>query len=155
MGISLHDQRLDKGKWYKWQDMLAKVAHFTIVNATIENFAPPDKEPDYKPTLWLRNAAGVDEEKGFGMNVGIRTIMEEEMGDNSDQWIGRTIELRVEKTPYEGKIVNCLRLYVPELVAPPAPAAPPAIDVTQQYPDAPADPLGESPPLPVDDVPFD
>jgi hypothetical protein len=41
------------------------------------------------------------------------------------------------------------------LVAPPAPAAPPAIDVTQQYPDAPADPLGESPPLPVDDVPFD
>ena len=66
------------------------------------------------------------------------------MGTESDNWVGRTIELRPEKTHYKGELVDCIRTYPAQAQAAPAPA-----------PQAPAPaPAAQAPAGFDDDLPF-
>lgn len=169
---STRDPRLNKSKWYKWEDMQGHSAQFVIETTSIENYAPPGKEEDWKQTLWLQG-----ESKGFGLNVTNSMILETEWGDNEDSaWHGKVIELHIEQTTYEKKRVNCLRLYIPGAVHPecrppqyvqqvaqpvqqqsviPAqqPAPSPALTPDPQ-PQPPQEPEGFEMPPPDDGVPF-
>lgn len=138
MGINLNDPRLSSSKWFKWQDMPEGMqsAIFTIEAVSLDNYAPEGQKEKWKITLWF-----VGFEKGFGLNVGNGDQVKTLLGEDTDAWVGQQIVLAIERTMFEGSMVNCLRVHPVQQPQQPAPAPAP---VQQPAPQAavPAEPAG-------------
>ena len=52
-------------------------------------------------------------------------ILAEEFGDDSEDWLGKVVEIYPDKTTFAGKLVSCLRLRAP---------TPPSTDVDEDVP---------------------
>lgn len=80
----------------------------------IERFEQESEMPDgtKKPAVYFngRNA-------GLILNKTNATVLESMLGAETDNWIGKTIDLRVEKVSFQGSMVDGVR------VAPPAATA--------------------------------
>jgi hypothetical protein len=61
------------------------------------------------------------------------TTIAEALGRDYTQWVGRTIELRPEKTMYQGQLVDCIRCHVQAAAAP----VPPGGGISEMSSDVP------------------
>ena len=146
MGFNPNDPRLKKSKWLGWEDLVQPVMQFRVNNVTIENYAAEGQQQDLKLTLHLDGAPMRSDgtmPKPLGLNATNREVLMEAWGeDDTDTWIGQIVELRIEKTNFQGKRVNCIRTYPTQ----------PAAQVAQPQQPAPSpatspDPAGPGPNL--------
>ena len=105
----------------------------------IKRFDPKVEMTDgaLKPAIYFENKPA-----GLILNKTNATVMASLHGAETDQWIGKLIDLRVEKVNFQGQMMDGIRIGAASQGAP-TQAAPPA-------PTAPASPAYEA----EDDVPF-
>jgi len=58
-------------------------------------------------------------EKGLVLNKTNATLIADSYGDDTDRWQGKKIILYPDKTQFNGRIVPCLRVRLPERPLPP------------------------------------
>ncbi len=121
-------------KYVSAGDLHGQPARLTIASVRKEEIGQGD-DKQVKPVIGF---AGKD--KGLACNRVNWKAIAKGYGDESDNWIGKTIELFPTTTEYKGEIVDCLRVRIPAVAPAPAPAP---------------DPVPESaPPDGGDDIPF-
>ena len=54
------------------------------------------------------------ENKAYTMNVSTQKVLIEQYGEDTKNWIGKPLEVSIERKPINGKIVNILYLLPPE-----------------------------------------
>jgi hypothetical protein len=118
------------------------------VTATVQSVAMEDMGDDgKKPVVRFVGAS-----KGLVLNMTNANVLIEAYGDDTDNWLGRQIELYPARTEFRGKIVDAVRVRMPAgaVAAPPAPAP---VMVAQPATPA-ANPLDQSAPIegPVDSI---
>ena len=101
------------------------------ITATISEVKMEDVGDDHKPVVYFRGA-----QKGLVLNKTNGYSIGDIYGDDTDNWIGRKITLFPDKTSYQGKRVDCVRVKGPsdngtQQSAPPSPP-PPARTVSDE-----------------------
>lgn len=76
------------------------------VRVTIERIVMETLDGEDKPVVYF---AG--KKKGFVLNRVNSYTLADALGPETDGWIGKQIKLRPEKTQYQGKQVDCLRVH--------------------------------------------
>jgi hypothetical protein len=92
-------------RFLKAADLNGRVAIYTVHSASFEDLG---REKERKPVVWFKES-----NKGLVLNVTNWNSVEELYGDNTDQWLGKPIELYPTKTSFGGKRVDCIRLRQP------------------------------------------
>ena len=93
-----------KSKWLKASDCNGDVSA-TIDRIANEDVAGDGKPDGYKWTCYFREL-----EKGLVLNVTNIRALESAFGDDSDDWVGKRVVLFSMPVPYQGKIVQGVRL---------------------------------------------
>jgi len=71
--------------------------------------------PDnFKPCLYFR-----DKSKGMVLNKTNAFLLKSVLGNETEEWYGQTVSIYVDQTQYQGRMVPCLRLRIPEPQASP------------------------------------
>ena len=93
------------------------------VRATISGCVLEDLGDSRKPALSFQGRS-----KQLVINKTNGSLLAAWFGDDTDQWTGREIEIYADKAPMQGRIVDCLRVRLPQQPAAPfqAPAQPAA-----------------------------
>ena len=136
MGIKMNDAF--PSKWLKADDLQGRP-----VKAVIQETLMEDIGDDHKPVIYFRG-----KEKGLVCNKTNFESIAMDLGDDTDLWVGQTIELYPARTNYAGKTVPCVRVRMPAGVAPPPRQAAPAIRREEPPPND-----GHNAPID-DDIPF-
>ena len=71
------------------------------------------KDEDPKPVIYFRGG-----KKGLVCNQTNAAVLALNFGDDTDGWIGKTVILYPTKTQFAGKLVDALRLRLPEISTP-------------------------------------
>jgi hypothetical protein len=79
-----------------------------IVAAKVETPKLPHGESEEKLTLTFEG-----EKKKLVINRTNFDVIAEALGDDTDNWLGETIQLYADKTRLGGKVVPCVRVRVP------------------------------------------
>lgn len=135
-------------KYISAEDLNSRSWIMTIASVSIEMIG----ESDQKPVVHFQNA-----HKGFPLNkTNARQISSILGSDETDQWIGRQIELYPTTTEFRGDIVTCVRVRpapvpgnMPQVQGTDVP--PPVLAQPLSAPAAPQD-IGAT--LPDDEIPF-
>lgn len=101
-------------KYLKTTDLQGKRAKVTMAFVQSEKLGD-----EQKPVLYF---AG--KEKGLVLNVTKWNSIADLYGDESDDWTGKVIVLAPGKTTYQGKRVDCIDIYPPDVAGTTVPAAP-------------------------------
>ena len=88
----------------------------TIRTLTIEDLG----DGQHKPCLYF-----INKEKGLILNKTNALIMAVSLGDESDAWLGKEIELFTEMKQFQGKLVQGISVRVPDQPPAPEPMAKP------------------------------
>lgn len=107
-------------KYLKSAEVEGRTYVLTIANIAFENVG---EDQDDKPVLHFQGA-----QKGMVLNRTNAAVLEWLYGDETNNWIGKQIELFTEMTTYMGKPVLGLRLRGPNAPAATPSAAAPAPD---------------------------
>ena len=91
-------------KWLKAADFRGRP-----VVATIEDVEMEKVGDDTKPIIYFRG-----KEKGLCLNKTNASVIVEDYGDDTRLWKGKSLEMFPDKTSFQGKIVACIRVRVPE-----------------------------------------
>ena len=110
------------GSLLKAADLQGQPRKVTVSGVSLQDF--PDQ-----PTKIVLSFKNTDKE--LVLNKTNYGMLAASMGSESDNWVGRTIELRPEKTQYKGDIVDCIRTYPAQAQAAPAAAPQPPAPATQ------------------------
>lgn len=91
--------------------------HQGAVTVTIRGMAIEDVgDGETKPVLYFSEA-----KKGMVLNVTNARIIAQVLGDDeTDNWVGQQITLGVTSVPFQGKLVDAIRVQQPIAVAAPA-----------------------------------
>lgn len=128
-------------KYLKAADLQGQRVSLTINHVMEENVGKEDK-PDHKPVAYF-----IGHQKGLALNKTNGEQVAAMYGDDTDHWQGKQIELFTQKVPFNGQMVDAIRI-----------APPPNLPMTgQPMPDG--RPVLDTPPAqnsdPMDDpVPF-
>lgn len=126
-------------KYVRANDLNGQAVRVTIEDCRLEHF-----DDESKPLL-----AFVGKQKGLLLNKTNAGLLAAAMGDETDDWRGREVELYPDRVMFQGRMVDAVRLRVPR-PAQPAPA--------QQSPMQPAQAASMAAQAPVSapaDQPFD
>ena len=129
-------------KYLKTADLGGRSVRVTIDRFEIEEVVDGDR----KPCLYF---AGKD--KGIVLNRTNADMICSAYGEETDNWLGQVIELYPDKTRFQGKMVDCIRVRVPKIaketvIQPQRPTAP--LPQNGGYSDR------NPPPITDEDVPF-
>ena len=102
-------------KWLKAADFKGRGVIATIDDVEMEKVGD-----DSKPIVYFRG-----KEKGLCLNKTNASVIVEDYGDDTRLWKGKPIEMFPDKTSFQGKMVACIRVRVPET---PEDEAPPEAD---------------------------
>ena len=107
-------------RFLKAQDVMGRPVRATISGCTLEDLGDARK-----PALSFQGRS-----KQLVINKTNGSLLAAWFGDDTDQWTGREIEIYADKAPMQGRIVDCLRVRLPQqqaaFQAPAQPAAAPA-----------------------------
>lgn len=117
MGLNSND--VFPSKYLRAGDLRGRGAKVIIKSVKIEEVGQK-REP--RPVAYFEN-----KEKGVVINKTNWNSIAHVYGDDTDGWLGHTIELYPSETTFNGDIVECIRIRVPS-VPPKAPPAPVRID---------------------------
>jgi hypothetical protein len=79
-----------------------------IVAAKVETLKLPHGESEEKLTLTFEG-----EKKKLVINRTNFDVLAEALGDDTDDWLGETVQLYAEKTRFGAKVVPCVRVRIP------------------------------------------
>jgi hypothetical protein len=106
-------------KYIKVEDLQGRRVALTIDRVKVEEIGQGD-DKDVKPVVYF-----VGKGKGLALNRINATTISEILGtDETDEWHGRRIVLHPDKTMYQGKRVDCIRVAPAPKAAPGAAAQP-------------------------------
>lgn len=92
-------------KYLKAADLSGRQIKVQIESATKEKMADGGEE---KPVIYF-----VGKDKGLVVNRTNATLLIEVLGDDCEAWKGHTIELSTQRVPFQGKMVDGIRVRVP------------------------------------------
>ena len=95
--------------YLKASDLQGKLVKVKIQGCTVEDIGD-----DKKPVLRFSGKA-----KGLALNKTNAGIIASAYGQETDGWNGKEIELRPDKTQFQGQLVDCIRVQVPAVAAGP------------------------------------
>ena len=125
------------GQYVKAADLQGRAITATIENVLMEDMGDDGK----KPVVHFQGAS-----KGLVLNMTNANRLIEAMGDDTDNWVGKQIELYPDRAEFRGKIVDAVRVRMPAgAVA--ATAAPAPAPVAQPAPQPAGNPLDQSAPI--------
>ena len=115
-------------KFIKEADLQGKPQVLTMARITVE--AMEQSGSDTKPVVYFQGA-----KKGLALNVTNKNVLVLLYGAETDNWIGKQIELYPSQTDFRGEVVACIRCRAPGAigalgaapVAAPLPIATPAV----------------------------
>jgi hypothetical protein len=93
-----------ENRYYKAADLGGSARRATIAGCEVEDLG----EGEHKPVLRF-----VDKPKGVVLNRTNAEILASLLGPETTAWVGREIELYPDKTMFNGRMVDCLRVRVP------------------------------------------
>lgn len=105
----MHFNDAFKGKYLKAADLGGKVRRYTVQSHGWEEVGG-----EKKPVLRFDR-----EDRGFVLNITNGTILKEEWGPDLDDWEGKDVLLKPDKTDFKGERVDCIRVAVPPRKGPP------------------------------------
>ena len=91
------------GKWLKPEDVGKSLR--TVISDVTEEEIGQGEDKKTKLVIWLN-----DTEKGLVLNKTNGNALAEILGDETDDWAGKKIVLRVEKVNFQGKSVPGIRV---------------------------------------------
>lgn len=94
-------------KWLKASDLQGRAHKVVIGDVVMEDVGDGEK-----PLLYFKG-----KKKGLVLNKTNAEVIASYFGDEMDMWSDREIEIYPDKTHYQGKLVDCIRVRVS---APPA-----------------------------------
>ena len=94
-------------KFLKAADLKGHTVPVVIDCVVVEEVGNPDK-PEQKPVLYFQG-----KDKGIVLNKINSTTISDAYGEETDDWSGKSLSLYPDKTPFNGKIVDCIRLRTP------------------------------------------
>ena len=97
-------------KYLKTADLQGRAVRVTIERFEIEEVGDGDR----KPVLYFAN-----KDRGIVLNRTNADTVSAAYGEETDEWIGQTIELYPDKTRFAGKMVDCIRVRVPRVATAP------------------------------------
>jgi hypothetical protein len=95
--------------YLKAADLQGKLVKVKIQAVTVEDIGD-----DKKPVIRFTGKA-----KGLALNKTNAGIIASAYGQETDGWTGKEIELRPDKTQFQGQLVDCIRVQVPAVPADP------------------------------------
>jgi hypothetical protein len=95
-------------KWLKAADLAGKSAVLKVATATMEELKAPDGSRDTKLVVRFANTS-----KALVVNKTNLHALGEALGDNTEAWIGQTIEAYPTRVSMGGKEVDAIRLRKP------------------------------------------
>lgn len=93
-------------KFLKASDLHGKEVRVEIFDVRMEDVAGDGSEE--KPVVYFK-----DKQKGLVLNKTNAGKLEVHFGDDTDDWLGKTILIYPDVTQFQGKTVDCLRVRVP------------------------------------------
>lgn len=102
-------------KFLKAADLQGRIAKVTIRTVLMEEIGDGN-EKKRKPILYFQG-----KERGVVLNRTNASLIAHFYGQDTDQWIGKEIELFTDMVPFQGRMVEALRVRVPR--GSPQPAA--------------------------------
>jgi hypothetical protein len=107
----------------KAADLENKPINLTIERVVMEQVGQ-GADADDRPCVYFTDSPFKfkDGTKGWVLNVTNSKMIGAYYGDDTDNWIGKPVQIYPDKTSFGGNIVDCLRV---RIVAPAPPAAPP------------------------------
>lgn len=89
--------------YLKAADLKGKVVKVKIKAVTVEDIGD-----DKKPVIRFEGR-----DRGLALNKTNAGIIASAYGQETDNWNGKEIELRPDKTQFQGQLVDCIRVQVP------------------------------------------
>ena len=105
-------------KYLKAADLQGRNIAVQISGVQMEDVGSDDK-PERKPVVYFSGA-----KKGLVLNKTNALTISEVFGPETDNWLGVKVQLFATRVPFQGRMVDAIRLTVPR--EPPAGAAKPA-----------------------------
>ena len=94
-------------KWLKADDLQGREVKVQIQSCTLEQVSDgEDKET--KPVLYFTG-----KQRGLMMNKTNAARIADAYGDDTDGWVGKDVILFPDKTSFQGRIVDCIRVRTP------------------------------------------
>ena len=116
--------KLFPSKYLASDDLNGKTVTVKIDRVVMEEVG---QQKDWKPVIYFQKA-----KKGMVLNRTNGNMIASEYGDDSDLWRGKTVLLRAEKVSFQGKLMDGLRIHIPD--QPAVPEEPPAPDDQDEPP---------------------
>lgn len=95
-------------KYLKAADLQGRTIRATIEKIGIEDLSGEGKPGETKPVLYFR-----DRKKLLVLNKTNGMTLAQALGDDTDSWIGKEIEIFPTQTQMQGNVVSCLRVKLP------------------------------------------
>ena len=95
--------------YLKASDLKGKLVKVKMKAVTVEEIGD-----DKKPVIRFEGR-----DKGLALNKTNAGIIASAYGQETDAWNGKEIELRPDKTQFQGQLVDCIRVQVPAQAAGP------------------------------------
>lgn len=89
--------------WLKSADLQGRAVQVQISHVTEEDIGD-----GVKPVLYLQGKV-----KGVVLNKTNASMIANSYGDETEAWEGKPLEIYPDKTQFQGKIVDCIRVRVP------------------------------------------
>ena len=100
-------------KYLKAADLNGNAVKVIIETVELEDVVGQGKEHDYKAVFFFQG-----KQKKFVCNKTNGQVIAETYGDDTEAWQGKELELYPDKTSFQGKLVDCIRVRIP---VPPGP----------------------------------
>ncbi len=94
-------------KYIKAADLQGRRVSVTISHVTVENVGKEDK-PENKPVVYFTG-----KDKGLVLNKTNGEQISSMYGDETDTWLDKVIELFTQKVPFNGQMVDAIRVAPP------------------------------------------
>lgn len=129
-------------KYLKAEQLQGKSVTLTIAGCTMDEIG---QEKERRPVVHFKGT-----ELGLVLNKTNGGMIAAYYGDETDDWIGQKLEIYPDKTQFQGKIVDCIRVRKPIEQSSPAPSPSAAAQGLSDLKAA----AGNEPPPFDDDIPF-
>ena len=95
-------------KYLKAADLNGNAVKAIIERVELQDVVGQGKERDYKPVLFFQG-----KQKAIVLNKTNAQAIVDAYGEDTDDWKAKEVEVFPDKTPFQGKVVDCIRVRKP------------------------------------------